>query len=102
MIGLKGSFFSNVKGHPNLPKSYLKTWNGSERSPSNSTKGFKSVFMFSNWAKKRHDGGEQSRLLESRKGRGDQNKRSSTPIRSNPWKEYATTKGLYASFRLTP
>ena len=66
MIGLKGSFFSNVKGHPNLAKSYLKTWNGSERSPSNSTKGFKSVFMFSSWAKKRHDGGEQSRLLESR------------------------------------
>ena len=61
MIGLKGSFFSNVKGHPNLAKSYLKTWNGSERA-------FKSVFMFSNWAKKRHDGGEQSRvvLLESR------------------------------------
>ena len=66
MIGLKGSFFSTVKGHPNLAKSYLKTWNGSERSPSNSTKGFKSVFMFSNRAKKRHDGGEQSRLLESR------------------------------------
>ena len=62
MIGLKGSFFSNVKGHPNLVKSYLKTWNGSERSPSNSTKGFKSAFMFSNWAKKRHDGGEQSRV----------------------------------------